>query len=69
MKKQLQIRIQPDGTIVAETIGVKGSKCTDYIKVIEELLSAKTIDSSFTEEYYQSEVTDLINNIISPSEK
>lgn len=55
MSKQIKLRIFPDGQVQAETQGIKGKKCTDYIKILEELLEAETVDSEFTEEYYQTE--------------
>lgn len=51
--KQVQLRIFPNGKIEAETHGVKGKACLDYIKIIEQLTGARTIDSDFTDEYYQ----------------
>ena len=56
MKKQLQIRIYPDGKIDAETLGIKGETCIDYMSVLEEILQARIVDSSYTEEYYQQEI-------------
>jgi len=61
MKKRLEVRIHPDGTIEAKTSGVKGRECTDYLSLIEELLEARTIESSFTNEYYQ---TELVNESV-----
>ena len=55
VKKQLQIRIYPDGKIEGKTLGIKGSKCTDYIVVLEKLLHARAIESAYTAEYHQSE--------------
>ena len=55
MKKQLQIRIFPNGSIDAKTHGIKGPQCTDYIKTLEQLLSARVIESCYTDEYYQTQ--------------
>ena len=55
MNKKIQIQIFPDGTIQAEAQGIKGKRCTDYIKILEEILEAKTVDSDYTPEYYQSD--------------
>ncbi|MBM4763818.1 DUF2997 domain-containing protein [Bacillus sp. B15-48] len=55
MEEKIQIRIFPDGRIVAETKGIKGEKCTNYIQLIEELLNAKTVESNYTEEFYETE--------------
>lgn len=55
MSKKINIRIFPDGKVQAEVEGVKGKNCTDYIKIIEEILKAETVDSEYTPEYYESE--------------
>lgn len=55
MTKKLIIKIRKDGTIEAETKGIKGKKCEDYIKVIEELTDSKVINKEFTNEYYEDE--------------
>ncbi|MGN0193782.1 MAG: DUF2997 domain-containing protein [Pseudoramibacter sp.] len=54
MKKQIQVRIFPDGRIEAETKNIKGNTCLKYIKPLEEMLQAKTVDSHFTDEYYET---------------
>ena len=54
--KQLQIRIYPDGKIEGKTVGIKGKKCTDYIYILEQMLKSRTIESTYTDEYYQSEI-------------
>ena len=59
MKQQLQVRIHPDGKIDAKTLGIKGSKCADYIEIFERLLDARTVESSYTEEYYQTATQNL----------
>jgi hypothetical protein len=60
MNKKIQLRIFPDGTIQAEVQGIKGKRCTDYIKILEEILEAKTVDSDYTPEYYQSDDLKII---------
>jgi len=67
MKKQIQIKICSDGKIEAKTLGIKGEKCTDYINVLEKLLEAKTENSEYTDEYYQSETINdatIINDAV-----
>lgn len=54
--KQVQIKIYPNGEIQAETLGIKGKKCMQYIPVIEKLTSAVVTDSDFTPEYLETEV-------------
>ncbi|MBA2214184.1 DUF2997 domain-containing protein [Sellimonas intestinalis] len=56
----IKIRICPDGLIYAETKGIKGKKCSDYEKVIEQLTGAKVIEKEFTEEFYQEEYAEEI---------
>jgi hypothetical protein len=55
--KRIQVQIFPDGRVQAETQGIKGKKCTEYIGLLEELLDAEAIDSEYTAEYYVSEET------------
>ena len=55
MSKKLIIKIRKDGTVEAETKGIKGKKCEDYIKIIEELTDSKVINKEFTREYYENE--------------
>ncbi|MCU1404546.1 MAG: hypothetical protein JWQ43_849 [Glaciihabitans sp.] len=51
--KQLIVQVRPDGTVHAETIGMYGNECLDYIAVLENMLDAETTASSFTEAYGQ----------------
>lgn len=53
--KRIKVQIYSDGKVQAEVQGVKGKKCTDYIAILEELLEAETVDSSYTPEYYEQE--------------
>ncbi len=53
--KQIKLRIYTDGKIDAETKGVKGKACLDYISVLEQLTGAVTVDSAFTPEYKERE--------------
>ena len=59
MEKKIQIRIFPDGTVQAEIDGIKGKACRNYIKIIEDLLEAKTVDSNYTPEYYETEILNV----------
>jgi hypothetical protein len=51
MAKQLVVRLRPDGTVDAETIGMHGPECLDHIEALEALLDAETISSQFTQDY------------------
>lgn len=57
MEKRLRVQIFPDGHVQAETQGVKGKKCIEYIRILEEILEAETVDSEYTAEYYVAEGT------------
>lgn len=53
--KKIKLRIYTDGKIEAETNGIKGKACLDYISILEALTGATTVDSDFTAEYHQTE--------------
>jgi hypothetical protein len=53
MSKKLIIKINPDGSVNAETKGIKGEKCLDYIEIVKKLVNGEVYDSHFTEEYYE----------------
>ncbi len=54
-QKKLSINVDPDGNIKAETLGIHGSKCLDYVSVLEDLLDAQSIESKFTADYLKVE--------------
>lgn len=55
MKKQLQVRIYQDGRVEAETHGITGKSCGDYMPLLERMLEARVTDTRYTEEYYMEE--------------
>ncbi|ERI09673.1 DUF2997 domain-containing protein [Aneurinibacillus aneurinilyticus] len=55
MKQKIQLRIFPDGRIQAETKGIKGERCTDYITILEEMLNAQAVEAEYTKEFYETE--------------
>ena len=59
-KKQLKIKLMPNGEIQMETIGIKGQKCLEYIPLMESIADIKITGQKFTEEYYEQE--EIINN-------
>ncbi|AZK45383.1 DUF2997 domain-containing protein [Paenibacillus lentus] len=65
-KKQIRVQIFPDGQIQADVIGIKGKSCTDYIEILEQLLDAETIDSEYTEEYYEAEQVEVQQQNVNP---
>lgn len=52
--ERIIVRVATDGTVSAETKGIKGPKCLDSIAVLEDLLEAETVSSEFTAEYDQT---------------
>lgn len=56
MSKKLIIKIRKDGVVEAETKGIKGQKCEDYLKNIEELTDSKVVKKEYTPEYYEKEM-------------
>ncbi|AST90917.1 MULTISPECIES: DUF2997 domain-containing protein [Sutcliffiella] len=56
MSKKIKFEITPTGEIRVKTIGMKGEECLNYVELIERLADATTVDSSFTEEYYETKV-------------
>lgn len=57
-KETITVRITPDGRITAETHGMTGPKCLDYIATLEDLLDATTHSSSFTADYHATSTTE-----------
>jgi len=55
--QRVKIEIGIDGKIKAETLGIKGKKCLDFIQILEQMLDAETVDSEYTEEYLETNVT------------
>ncbi|WP_103355307.1 DUF2997 domain-containing protein [Amycolatopsis sp. CA-128772] len=56
MTHRVTVTIGKDGSISAETHGVTGSKCLDYIPLLEDLLGAETVTSEFTGDYRRTSV-------------
>ena len=51
--KQIVVKISPDGIIQAETMNMRGHECQKYIKSLEELTGAVSVDSMYKAEYYE----------------
>ena len=62
-KKQLKIKLLPNGEIQMQTVGVKGKKCIDYVEFLKLLADVKIEKQEFTSEYYEQEEVEQINNI------
>ncbi len=65
-KKQLKIKLLPNGQIQMETVGIKGKKCLGYIDMMKMLADMKIEKQEFTNEYYEQEeqITENQTNII-----
>jgi hypothetical protein len=50
--RRIAVTINRDGTIKAETLGIKGKTCLDYVPLLEDLLDAQTLQSAFTADYH-----------------
>lgn len=55
IQKRIQINVGSDGNIKAETLGIHGAKCLDYVSVLEDLLDAQSVESHFTADYTKNE--------------
>lgn len=62
-KKLILLTIWKDGSVSAETKGLKGKDCLSSISLLENLLDAEVQDSTYTQEFYdltsQNESTNL----------
>ncbi|MBN2566151.1 MAG: DUF2997 domain-containing protein [Candidatus Eisenbacteria bacterium] len=56
MSKTIKVLIHRDGSVRVDIQGIKGKTCTDYIRLLEEVLDAEAIESAYTPEYLESEV-------------
>ncbi|GGM65505.1 hypothetical protein GCM10007977_078840 [Dactylosporangium sucinum] len=50
-RPRIIVTVSSDGTVNAQTEGVHGGACLDYIAVLEDLLEARTVDSTYTADY------------------
>lgn len=55
MTGKIQIRLRPDGGIDAETLGIKGKSCLDFIQVLEKIMAARAIDSDYKPDFYEAD--------------
>ncbi|NLT55707.1 MAG: DUF2997 domain-containing protein [Actinomycetales bacterium] len=46
--RRIVIRVAVDGSVTAETSGILGERCLDYLPVLEDLLEARTVSSVYT---------------------
>ncbi len=62
-KKQLKIKLLPNGEIQMQTVGVKGKKCLDYVEMLKILADAKIEKQQLTDEYYEQEYNQQTQDI------
>lgn len=55
-KPQVVLTVTSEGVVSAETKGMVGSGCLDYIAILEDLLDARTIESAYTADYTRTNV-------------
>ena len=53
--QEIDVFVKPDGTVSFEVRGVKGRKCLDITRGLEELLGGQVTQREMTEEYSQAE--------------
>ncbi len=53
--KRIIMKITPTGQIDARTSGIKGTACLSYVRILEQLTDAVSVDSAFTKEYLETE--------------
>lgn len=60
--KKLKIKLLPNGVVEMQTEGIKGKKCLDYVKLLQELADVKIESQELTQEYYETDLTEEIRN-------
>ncbi|MET8312324.1 DUF2997 domain-containing protein [Micromonospora sp. NPDC005173] len=55
-KPQIVLTVTSEGVVSAETKGMVGSGCLDYVAILEDLLDARTIESAYTADYTRTNV-------------
>jgi hypothetical protein len=54
-QQRLIIRIGADGAVTAQTVGIMGAGCLDYVAVLEHLLDATATNSQYTKDYSRAD--------------
>ncbi|GAA1573361.1 hypothetical protein GCM10009827_114110 [Dactylosporangium maewongense] len=57
---RIVVTVGSDGQISAETEGLLGGECLDYIAVLEDLLAARTVQSAYTADYARVRVDEPV---------
>jgi hypothetical protein len=59
----VRIRIRPDGTVSAETTGVTGDACLDWVPLVEEATGAVIVGSEYLPEFFLSGEAELVEDV------
>ena len=54
---RIVLTVTAEGAVRAETQGIVGERCLDYVAVLEDLLEAHTVESAYTADYSRSAET------------
>lgn len=63
MTKKLIVKISADGKVIAETEGMKGPSCENYVKLLEKIVQGKTIKLERKPEYFMEEEVEMQESI------
>lgn len=55
-RRRIVVTVSPDGTVSAETLGILGEECLDYVALLEDLLDARTVESAYTADRHRTAV-------------
>lgn len=55
-RPRIVLTVTSEGVVSAETKGMVGDRCLDYIAVLEDLLHARTVESTYTADYTRTDV-------------
>ena len=56
-RPRVEVTVHPDGSVTAQTHDVLGERCLDYVAVLEDLLAARAVDSTYTADLNRTEST------------
>ena len=64
--EEVEVTIQPDGSVQVKVSGVKGSGCRNITAPLEDLLGGQIVERELSEEYYQSEENQTVEQATQP---
>ncbi|MEW6141135.1 MAG: DUF2997 domain-containing protein [Thermodesulfobacteriota bacterium] len=56
--QEIDVYVKPDGSLTLEVRGVKGSKCLDLTRDVENLVGGIVVERAHTDEFHQVEDTE-----------